>query len=81
VEDWRVRYCGEPATAVALAAEHEHVALVALSAAAEHIRLERIVRVPMSGISGWTVRLDLLYRRGDRDDAVVRALAAAIEAA
>jgi hypothetical protein len=34
----------------------------------------------MSGIATWKVRLDLLHRRSDCDDAIVQALSAAIEA-
>lgn len=77
IDDWRVRYCGEPASAATLAAEHEHVAFVSLSSVAEDLRQGRLSRVPMSGISGWQVRVDMLHRRVDRNDTVVQALTAA----
>ena len=81
VEDWRVRYCADAATAVALARDHAHVAFVTRSAIAPQLSARTLRTIPMTGMSGWTVRLDLLHRRSDRNDTVVRALTDAIHTA
>jgi len=81
VEDWRVRSCADAATAVALARDHDHVAFVTRSAVAPGPSAQDLRTVEMAGLSGWTVRLDLLHRRGDRDDIIVRTLTNALGAA
>jgi DNA-binding transcriptional LysR family regulator len=81
VEDWRVRYCADAATAIALARDHAHIAFVTRSATEPQLSARTLRTVPMTGMSGWTVRLDLLHRSSDRNDAVVRALIDAVHAA
>ena len=71
VDDWRIRYCGDSATALALARDHAHVALVTESAVGS---FRGVATVNLPGLAGWTVRLDALYRRGDRDSPLVKAL-------
>jgi LysR family transcriptional regulator, putative pyruvate carboxylase regulator len=73
IEDWRIRYCGDAATALALACNNGHVALVARSAFAMSAR-ETLREIPLPGLSRWRVRLDLLHRRADRDEPLVRNL-------
>jgi DNA-binding transcriptional LysR family regulator len=81
VADWRVRHCADAATAVALARHHQHVAFVTRSAATPGPGTKDLRTIKMAGLSGWTVCLDLLYRRADRDDIVVRTLTNALSAA
>jgi DNA-binding transcriptional LysR family regulator len=71
IDDWRIRLCGDAVTALALAKDHDHVALVVRSVVES---FQRFQIVPLSGLAGWTVRLDLLYRRADRGDPVVIAV-------
>jgi hypothetical protein len=70
-EDWRIRNCADAATALALAREHGHIALVARSAIKS---VQGIETVPLAGIGRWTVRLDLLYRWSDRAEPVIKAV-------
>lgn len=75
IDDWRIRHCADAATALALARDHAHVALVTASAV-EAFR--GVATLSLPGLSGWTVRLDLLYRRADRASSVVRAVTEAL---
>jgi DNA-binding transcriptional LysR family regulator len=79
IDDWRVRECADAATAVTLARDHHHVAFVARSAVRGRDTQLRVISI--SGLSNWTIRLDLLHRPLDRDDIAVRALVDAINAA
>jgi DNA-binding transcriptional LysR family regulator len=72
IADWRIRRCGDTATAVALARDHEHVAFVSDSSAAAAVRAGQLGRVAFGGWPRWNVRLDLVYRTGDRADEVVQ---------
>jgi DNA-binding transcriptional LysR family regulator len=79
VEEWRIRRCGDPATAITLAREHAHVAFVARSAAD---RLGHgLRRVAFAGISAWNFRLDLVHRVGDHDEAAIHTLLGALATA
>jgi hypothetical protein len=71
MEDWRIRNCADAATALALAREHRHIALVTRSAIRS---VQGIETVPLAGMGRWTVRLDLLYRWSDRADPVIKAV-------
>jgi DNA-binding transcriptional LysR family regulator len=71
VDDWRIRRCGDDATALTLAHEHGHVAFVSHAAARAHLADGRLRRIPMANLSRWIVRLDLLTRTRDADDGVV----------
>lgn len=79
VDDWRVRECADATTAVTLARDHHHVAFVARSAIP--LQDEQLKQIPISGVSNWTIRLDLLHRRRDRDDIAIRALTYALPTA
>jgi DNA-binding transcriptional LysR family regulator len=74
-DDWRIRYCADAPTALGLAKDHGHVAFVTRSAAE---LVEGIEDVPMTGLRGWSVRLDFIHRRSDRSDATVMAITDAI---
>jgi DNA-binding transcriptional LysR family regulator len=78
VDDWRIRFCADASTALGLAKDHGHVAFATRSAAD---LVEGITVVPLAGLRGWTVQLDLLYRRADRADPVVKAVVAAVQRA
>jgi DNA-binding transcriptional LysR family regulator len=73
VDDWRVRRCGDAATALTLALAHEHVAFVTRSALSAGGWMD-LEPVPLAGMTGWRVNLDLLHRRSDRDDPVLQRL-------
>ena len=75
VDDWRIRYCADAATALSLARDHAHVALVTGSAASA---FRDVATVGLPALSGWAVRLDLLYRRADRASPVVKAVTGAL---
>lgn len=75
LEDWRVRYCGDAATALVLARDHSHVAFVAESSTTGFAGIEK---VPLLGLTRWRVRLDLLCRRADRETPMVSAVVDAL---
>ena len=73
VDEWRIRECGDAATAIRLARDHDHVAFVAASAL--H-RADKLRTVALPGLSRWTIRLELLHRRTEPgDDAIGRIVA------
>jgi DNA-binding transcriptional LysR family regulator len=72
IADWRIRHCGDGATAVALARDHGHVAFVSASSAAADRRARQLQRVAFTGMPRWSVRLDLVFRTVDGDDDVVQ---------
>jgi DNA-binding transcriptional LysR family regulator len=76
VTDWRIRYCADAYTALGLAKDHGHIALVTRSAAE---LVDGIEVVRLAELRGWAVRLDLLFRRADRTSSVVMAVTTAIE--
>jgi len=78
VEDWRVRHCGDAATAVTLARDHGHAAFVAQSTALIEVRARRLRRVTLAGMPRWSVHLDLVHRTADRGDEVIRAVREAL---
>jgi DNA-binding transcriptional LysR family regulator len=78
VDEWRVRQCADPGSAVTLAREHHHVAVVASSAAAADVRARTLRPVRIKGMPRWNVRVDLVFRAGDRDDPAVQAIRRAI---
>ncbi len=55
IDDWRIRLCADAGTALALARNHDHAALVTGSVVEPS---EGIQIVPLVGLGGWTVRLD-----------------------
>ena len=78
VDDWRVRECADATSAVTLARDHHHVAFVAASAAAADAHARAVRRVRLGGMPRWKVRVDLVFRPGDRDDSAVQAIRRAI---
>jgi DNA-binding transcriptional LysR family regulator len=74
VEEWRIRLCGDAATAVTLARDHGHVAFVTQSTVAHDVRAKRLRAVDLAGMPRWNVRLDLLHRTSDRTDTAIRAI-------
>jgi DNA-binding transcriptional LysR family regulator len=78
VDDWRIRQCGDAASAVALAREHDHVAFVTESIAAREIRAGQLVRVTPTGLRRWTVQVDLVFRTSDRRDPTIQVIRAAL---
>ena len=74
IDDWRMRFCADASTAVALARDHGHAAFVAHSSAAGEIRDRRLRRIALSGLARWTVQLELLHHVGNQHDDAVRAV-------
>ena len=74
VAGWRIRHCGDDATVVALARDHGHVGFVTASSAAADLRARQLQRVGFTGTPRWSVRLDLVYRTADGDDAVLQTI-------
>ena len=68
VDDWRIRQCGDAASALALAREHDHVAFVTQSIAASEIRSGQLVQVSPAGLRRWTVQVELVFRTSDGRD-------------
>ena len=80
IEDWRIRYCGDAATALTLARHEGHVAFVSRSAL-EYNAADQLRAVRLPGISQWQIHLDLLHRRADGNDPLLRSLIAAAKTA
>ena len=78
VAAWRIRECGDAATAVALARGHDHVAFVTHSTVVDEIEAGRLRRLSVAGLSRWAVQLDFLCRTRSRDDEAIRAVASAV---
>ena len=74
VADWRIRHCGDDATAVALARDHGHVAFVTASSVAADLRAHQLHRVGFTGMPRWSVRLDLVYRTADGGNDVLQTI-------
>jgi DNA-binding transcriptional LysR family regulator len=74
VDDWRVRACGDAATALVLARDYGHVAFVARSSVGATTGVRTVA---LAGLGDWRVRLDLLFRPALRTDAAVAAVIAA----
>ena len=74
VDDWRVRQCGDAATAVSLARDHEHVAFVARSSVASELRSRQLREIALTGMPRWNVHLDLLHRTADRGDEAIETI-------
>ena len=72
--DWRIRRCGDSATAIALARDHDHVAFVTDSSAAAALSAGQLRRVDFGGWPRWKVQVELVYRTGDRADEVVQTI-------
>jgi DNA-binding transcriptional LysR family regulator len=74
VEEWRVRRCGDAATALALARDHGHVAFVSASSAEPEVHAGRLRRVHARPMPRWVVRLELLYRVADQQSESIRTI-------
>ena len=74
VEDWRIRHCGDAATAVTLARDHGHVAFVTASTASSEIRTERLRALNLAGMPRWigARRPRAPHRRPRRSDDCAR---------
>jgi DNA-binding transcriptional LysR family regulator len=77
-EDWRIRLCADATTALALARDHDHIALVARSAVGS---VQGIEVIRLAGLGRWVIRLDLLYRRAERANPVIKAVSEALQTA
>jgi DNA-binding transcriptional LysR family regulator len=78
IPEWRWTECSDAVTALHLAAEHEHVALVTRSLAEGSIRRSGTVALRLRGLPRWSVPLTLAYRRTDREDPAVCAVTSAV---
>jgi DNA-binding transcriptional LysR family regulator len=81
VAAWRIRECGDAATAVALARDHEHLAFVTRSTVAHEIDDGGLRRLSVAGLSRWAVQLEFLSRARNRADEAIRAVELAVATA
>jgi DNA-binding transcriptional LysR family regulator len=81
VDEWRMRFCADAATALALVREHGHVGFVASSSATDDLASGRLHRIAMPAIERWRVNLQVVHR-ADRakDETIVAVLRAVREA-
>ena len=75
VAERRIRFCADAYTALRLAKDHGHVALVTRSSAD---LVEGVEILSLAALRGWGVRLDLLFRRSDKSNPVLTAITDAI---
>lgn len=78
VDEWRMRFCADAATALALARDHDHLAFVARSSASALVERGELRTVSISGMSQWRIELDLLHRTSVRDRSAVQAVVEAV---
>jgi DNA-binding transcriptional LysR family regulator len=78
VDDWRLRRCGDAATVVALARDHDHVAFVTKSTVAADVDAKRLVRVALAKMPRWTVRIELIHRTADGKDPAIASIVSAM---
>jgi DNA-binding transcriptional LysR family regulator len=76
--EWRARECSDASTVIRLARHHDHVGLVAESAAIDELDGGTLIRLDLRPASRWTVPLAIAYRRRDHDDPVILALREAV---
>jgi DNA-binding transcriptional LysR family regulator len=76
VPEERIRYCADVTTAVTLAVQHGHVALVTRSDAEAHLTSGALRVVPLTGLGRWVMRLDVVHRSQDASDPAIRAAVA-----
>jgi DNA-binding transcriptional LysR family regulator len=78
VDEWRMRFCADAATALALARDHDHLAFVARSSASALVESGELRTVSVSGVSQWRIELELLHRTNVRDHSAVQAVVEAL---
>jgi DNA-binding transcriptional LysR family regulator len=81
IEPWRIRRCGDAATAASLARDHDHVAFVTHSTVERELASGALREVALRTTTRWDVQVELLFRATDRDDPVIAPLVDAIVAA
>jgi DNA-binding transcriptional LysR family regulator len=79
VPEWRWTECSDAVTALHLAADHGHVAMVTKSLADSHIGAA-VVALRLSPVPRWTMPLMLAYRQGDHDEPAIAAVRTTMEA-
>jgi DNA-binding transcriptional LysR family regulator len=79
VPEWAWTECSDALTALHLAAQHQHVALVTRSVAESHGAASGVVGLRLQRVPRWTMALSLAYRHSDRDEPAVRAVRRAVE--
>jgi hypothetical protein len=78
VDDRHVRYCADATTAITLASDHGHVALVGRAAAASALEHRHVRSLALRELKGWQIRLDAVHRTGEKNDPAIRMIAAAV---
>jgi DNA-binding transcriptional LysR family regulator len=79
VPEWQWTECSDALTALHLAAQHRHVALVTRSVVESHGAGTGVVPLRLQHLPRWTIALALAYRTGDRDEPAVAAVRQAVE--
>jgi DNA-binding transcriptional LysR family regulator len=78
--EWRVTECSDGHTALGLARDHYHIALVAASTAEPALATGTVTRLVIRPALRWTVPLAFTYRRAAHDDPLVNDLRTALRA-
>jgi DNA-binding transcriptional LysR family regulator len=81
IHDRQIRYCGDATTALALALDHDHVALVTESSARVFVATGLLAITRLAGLSSWAMHVQLLHRTHNPGDAAVRDVVARVKAA
>jgi len=74
VPEWRLRECSDANTAIRLARQYHHVALITESSAVDELASGTLIRLKLHPMPRWTVPLALAYRETDRDDPAIDAI-------
>jgi DNA-binding transcriptional LysR family regulator len=72
--DWRLTECSDGHTALTLARDRGHVALVTASIAGHDLSVGTLIRLGLRPSPRWTVPLALAYRDRDHEDPVIASL-------
>jgi DNA-binding transcriptional LysR family regulator len=79
VPEWSWTECSDAVTALHLAGENDHVAMVTKSLAEVHAGHGTVCLLDLRPHQRWTIPLTFAYRRSDHDDAAIAAIRLAVE--
>jgi DNA-binding transcriptional LysR family regulator len=80
IKEWNWTECSDAVTALHLAAQHRHVALVTQSLADVYTRSGNVEPLRLRPLPRWIMPLTFACRRGDEDDPAIAAVRAAVAA-
>jgi DNA-binding transcriptional LysR family regulator len=77
--EWSWTECSDAVTALHLAAQNDHVAMVTKSLADVHAAHGTVCLLDLRPHQRWTIPLTFAYRRGDEDDPAIAAIRSAVD--